>query len=132
MLFRSVWKWINDDPALLNAYNAALQSWADELAQDTIQIADGASPEDVALARLQIDTRLKVAAKWDRQRYGEAPQVNITAQSGSLVSILSALPALRAPEEEAQAVTIDVTPKRVQPEKVVPMELRDKTDDATK
>ena len=126
-----VWKWINNDPELKNAYDGALQAWADQMAQEAIQISDDADPETgVPHAKLRVDTRLKIAAKWDRQRYGETPNVQINAQSGSLVAILSSLPALRAPEEDAPLSAIDVTPVRVQQEKVIPMELREADEKA--
>ena len=36
---------------------------------EAVEIADGG--EDVARDRLRVDTRFKVAAKWNKERYGE-------------------------------------------------------------
>lgn len=71
-------EWFTAEHAAL--YDSALKIRADELAHEALSRADGAAtPEEVPAARLQVDTRLKLAAKWDRRRYGEeAERVSIT------------------------------------------------------
>lgn len=127
--YDGVCKWIAETKGGARAYSEALSMWADTLAQETIGIADGIKNETVqakvSAAKVRIDTRLKIASRLNRDRYGEAPTVTVNAQSGSLVSILSALPPPGAPEEEPRPA-IDVTPIKVQKERVIPMELRDK------
>jgi len=81
-------------------------------------------PHHVSAAKVRIDTRMKLASRWNRQRYGDSPTVQINAQSGSLIAILAALPPVGAPEE------IDVTQDAVvekaeQKISVIPMELRE-------
>lgn len=75
-------KHIAETPLLKAEYDAALQIWGDALAQETVKIADDATPETIGPAKLQVDTRLKVAGKLDRERYGErerpAVAVNIS------------------------------------------------------
>jgi hypothetical protein len=61
-------------------YDAALKVRADELAHETLEIADeqaevvkkdgGTYDPDVARDKLRVETRLKLAAQWDRSRYG--------------------------------------------------------------
>lgn len=51
--------------------DAALRVRADTLANEALTKADAAAPETVGVAKLQSDVRLKVAAKWDPDRYGE-------------------------------------------------------------
>lgn len=53
---------------------------ADNLAVETLNIADSATPETATVARLQVDTRRWLASKWNSQQYGDkqAPLVNIT------------------------------------------------------
>lgn len=51
-------------------YDAALKVRADELAHEVVGIADSATPETTAPKKLQVETRLKIAEKWDRNRYG--------------------------------------------------------------
>lgn len=62
-------------------YAAALEARAEELAHEAVEIADeqsevekpggGTYDPDVARDRLRVDTRLKIAGKWNRKRYGD-------------------------------------------------------------
>lgn len=72
---------IEADPALASEYAAALRIAAEGHAHDCISIADEQKEAvgpggkvydpDVARDKLRIETRLKLAGKWDRARYGE-------------------------------------------------------------
>lgn len=66
---------IAEDDRLTTEYEAALRVAAEVLAHDVVGIADDADPEAVPHAKLKIDTRLKVAGKWHRDRYGESVRV---------------------------------------------------------
>jgi hypothetical protein len=64
------------------------------LAQESVKIADdGGSPEagEVQRDKLRIDTRLKLASKLNRARYGDAVEHKHTG-SVSLIAVLSSLP----------------------------------------
>lgn len=67
-------------------YDAALRVRADQLAHEALDRADGADAETVGPAKLQVDTRLKLAGKWDRARYGEMVKIDrtitVTADAG--------------------------------------------------
>ena len=63
-------KWVSDDAVRLASYEGALRIRADELIHETLEIAAAADDETVACDKLRIDTHIKVAAMWDRQRYG--------------------------------------------------------------
>lgn len=52
-------------------YRAMMRVKADLLAHETLGIADAAGMEDVAVAKLRIDTRFKLASKWDKSVYGD-------------------------------------------------------------
>lgn len=73
---------IAQTPLLKAQYDTALQLRGDALAQETIGIVDGATPETTAVKKLQAETRLRLAGKLDRERYGErerpAVAVNIS------------------------------------------------------
>jgi hypothetical protein len=119
-------QWIVEDRGRSEQYNGALKIWADSLAQECVAIADeqgevskrdGTSYDpDVPRDKLRIETRLKLAGKWDRSRYGEATEVKHTG-SVSLVAILSSMPrgqvvdvtppALEAPESETAVSSQD-------------------------
>jgi hypothetical protein len=95
-------KWIAMDEVVKGAYEGALAIWGDALAQEAVAIADGADPEFVPAAKLKVDTRLKLAGKWDRARYGEKTEVKHSGLVPTLVIEIGGVPA--APRE------IDVTP----------------------
>jgi len=69
------------------AYRGMMRVKADLLAHETLGIADSADAEDVAVAKLRIDTRFKLASKWDKVTYGDKDtQIGIgisPAQAGS-------------------------------------------------
>lgn len=62
-------------------YDAALRVLADEDARETVEIADGAESETVGPNKLQIDARKWRAARWDRQRYGDQVQHQVTGRA---------------------------------------------------
>lgn len=73
---------IAQTPLLKAQYDTALQLWGDALAQESVGIVDGATPETVSVRKLRAETRLRLAGKLDRERYGErdrpAVAVNIS------------------------------------------------------
>lgn len=60
-------------------YDAALLVLTEQLAREALEKADGATPEDVSVRKLQVDTRLRLASKWDRKRYGEEHERMVVA-----------------------------------------------------
>lgn len=60
-------------PAL---YDRALKVRADEIAHEALAISDERN-EDVGRDKLRVETRLKMAAKWDRDRYGDRTTLTI-------------------------------------------------------
>lgn len=85
-------------------YDAALKVRAADLALEALEISDEQNEvvtesgktfdPDVARDKLRVDTRLKLAAKWDRQRYGDSVRVeksvSVTADA-ALVGLASDL-----------------------------------------
>lgn len=108
-------QWVVETAGMAGMYEQALALAGDALAAETVAISDDAAgcvnPHDVTAAKLRIDTRLKLASRWNRARYGETPNVQINASSGSLISILAALPPMLGTEPERNE--IDVTPAPV-------------------
>ena len=99
-------KHIASTPTLKAEYDSALQIWADAMAQETVAIADAVEGADeaahIAAAKLRVETRLKIAGKWDRERYGErdAGQVVVNVNLGDVAREIRALEerlGLRAP-----------------------------------
>lgn len=85
----TVWDWAKSDPNLSQDIARARESGFDALAAQCIEIADderhdwrmtkkGVIMNEVAVSRakLQVETRLKLLAKWDPKRYGDKIDVN--------------------------------------------------------
>jgi hypothetical protein len=74
-------EWIIEDVERTASYEQALRIWADSLAQEALAIADeqvevvkangDTFDPNVARDKLRIETRLRLAGKWYRQRYGD-------------------------------------------------------------
>lgn len=85
--------WIWEDEARKARYLEALKVRAEVIAHQCLPIADGKS-KSTRRDQLKIDTRLKLASKWDRARYGEQVRVEsahtVTVDAG-LVGFASEL-----------------------------------------
>lgn len=88
-----VWAWLMEQPKRMDAYEEAKRGAANLYVEESVGIADGADPEFVPLAKLKVDTRLKVSALLDRKRFGNDKGSGLTLNLGnnSLVSILSGM-----------------------------------------
>lgn len=84
-------EWITEDRERAEQYSLALRFAADSFAHECVPIADDATPENVSVRKLQIDTRLRVAGKWFPHRYGEQMKHEHSG-SLSLISVLSSIP----------------------------------------
>jgi hypothetical protein len=103
-----VGKWLMESPERMVMYKGALALWGDSEAQAAIGIADGADEESsagVAKAKLRIDTRLKLAGKWNQEMYGDkmvnvhvgsVNQIDVSLGDGALALLdkIRSLPAL--------------------------------------
>ncbi len=93
--------WLSADARRLELYYAAQEFYADAMAAETVVIADGGGG-DTAHAALRIRARQWVAARWARERYGDAVQVQHTGdvvvrltfgEAAALVGASSVVPA---------------------------------------
>jgi hypothetical protein len=75
--------WVERVPGRRETLNRARSLAAHALADQTLEIVDSATIEEVQLAKLRADIRLKLAAKHNRAYYGnaESPLVNINLGS---------------------------------------------------
>lgn len=73
----AVLNWLRASDERWAAYDGALKGKSEVMAHETLVIAD--ESED---AKLRVDTRLKVAGKWHRDRYGERVQVEKSVTVG--------------------------------------------------
>lgn len=74
-----LWPHLHSTPELKARFDAARKGRADALVEKALTVVDAvpAVKEAVAKAKLQADTYLGVAAKWDRDRYGDKQEVNV-------------------------------------------------------
>lgn len=118
-------QWVIEDRERSEQYNVALKIWADSLAQECVSISDEQNmvttergttfDPDVPRDKLRIETRLKLAGKWDRNRYGEQTKHEHTG-SLSLISVLSSIPRGEVFENEVPAPAL---PRQVATEGVI-------------
>lgn len=64
-----LWEWVSSDAERMGRYYRAQRGLADGMVGEVVGIADGGG--DVGRDKLRVDARLKVAGKYDRERFGE-------------------------------------------------------------
>lgn len=90
---QSTYNWLKSDPEAKVAIEYARDLGFDWLAHECLQIIDSVEPvafdaegrpwpngAAVLKARAQVETRLKLLAKWDPRRYGELKRVEVDAE----------------------------------------------------
>lgn len=91
---RTVYDWLDADPDLAARFARARRAAMDNVAQDTIDIADDGrrdyrtdddgrevvDHDHIARAKLRVDTRLKLLSCWDSGRYGTRQHVEHTGK----------------------------------------------------
>ena len=100
-------KWISDDEKRLEEYEGALRIRADELVYEAVERAEGVVGPDgelseVARDKLVIDTNLKVAAMWDRNKYGGEKTTG-----GAGINIIINRGGAPLPDEITEGITIN-------------------------
>jgi len=85
----TAWRqWCREDEALALAYAQAKDDGCEVIADQTIEIADTtkAISEHVQVARLRIDTRMKLLGKWS-QKYSDKQTVNVGNKDGEALKV---------------------------------------------
>jgi hypothetical protein len=70
-------EWLRSDPERGGLLSQARTVAAQALAEQSLAISDGANPEGVQVARLQVETRKWLASKYDTALFGDKPGVQI-------------------------------------------------------
>ena len=84
---RVFYKWMRTTPEREERYYAAKRRWADHIAEETLDIADGAiDAHDAQVRKLRIDTRRWLAARANPDNWGDRkdPLVSINIQDQHL------------------------------------------------
>lgn len=96
--WRTVYQWREDDPAFASRIAHAREVGFDAIAEDALLIANTPCPGQIVTSKewgeeiktedmlghrkLQIETRLKLLAKWSPKKYGE--RIDHTSSDGSM------------------------------------------------
>ena len=91
--YADLWRWLTADDDRFQEYQRMLVGTADDLAHESLGISDEADSEgaNVNAKKLRVETRMKLAGKWDRHRYGESMDMKVSG-SVSLIALLSNMP----------------------------------------
>lgn len=100
----TIHRWSHDDPEIMQAIASARVVGFDVIAADCLKIADnseldfiecedGEQPvpntEHIQRSKLRVETRLKLLAKWDPKRYGDAISVEHSGGTNDTVTVMS-------------------------------------------
>lgn len=120
----TVRQWSDHDAQLAVELARARERGYDQIAQDTLAIADGLLPvvtpkgltlqSDTQRDKLRVETRLRVLAKWDPKRYGEAVQMRMADANGEKLDttpMIRELLALVRPADGSHAINVTPTKK---------------------
>lgn len=82
----TVMRWLITNEEFREHYRGAREIQADVLFDEQIDIADGATPETVHVARLRIDARKWVMGKQNAKKYGDKPgDVHVNTSVNNLI-----------------------------------------------
>lgn len=93
-------KWIKGEKWRLDDYEDAKKDFASRLIYEGLESARDATPEDVAVRRLQVDAYHKTAGKMSRDEWGDKQQVEV-----SMNGLVSLKELMRLRDERVQALT---------------------------
>ena len=82
--------WLHEDEALALRFARARVEGFDAIADKCVAIADDQSAEDIQRSKLQVETRLKLLAKWDPKRYGD--KIQHTGEGGGPIQVQVYIP----------------------------------------
>jgi len=78
---KQFYRWLESSESVRQQYARAKEKAADKMADEIVEIADNATPQDAHVARLKVDARKWVAAKLLPKKYGDRPaEVNVNTQ----------------------------------------------------
>jgi len=82
-------RWLREDEELAFAHARAREDGGDAIAEEALRLADAveAKSEHVQKAKLQIETRLKLLAKWHPKRYGDKQTHDIGNREGEALKV---------------------------------------------
>ena len=91
--YETVRRWCQNDETFRARYAQAREDQADSFTHQIQDIADNATPENVAVARLQIDARKWMAGKLRPKVYGEKMDLTHANPDGTNISFQTVIEA---------------------------------------
>lgn len=117
---RTFYDWVEARPELSARFARAREAGFDIIAHDALRIADtpveGVTTQEsddgvkitredmLGHRRLQVDTRLKLLAKWDPKRYGDKQAIDLGGQAGNPVAVRHAVDVSKLSPESQEAL----------------------------
>lgn len=80
-------RWQSVHPEFRHQYELACEERANVLAEEALEIADAAGPENASVAKLQVDTRKWFASKLKPKRYGDKVHQEHTGADGGPIQL---------------------------------------------
>ena len=89
--WRTVYDWIDADAELAARFERAREIGFDAIAEDILTNVDNvvAIGEHIQRSKLQVETRLKLLAKWHPKRYGDKQTVDVGNKEGETLKVES-------------------------------------------
>ncbi len=87
--WRTVYDWIEADAELAARFERARAIGFDAIAEDILDNVDSVKPigEHIQRSKLQVETRLKLLAKWHPKKYGDKQTVDVGNKDGEKLAI---------------------------------------------
>ncbi|MGQ0285847.1 terminase small subunit [Pasteurellaceae bacterium 22721_9_1] len=83
----TVIRWLKENSEFCDQYARAREMQADSLLDEMLDIADCATPEDVQVAKLRVDSRKWYITKVAPKKYGDRVTQEISGVNGSAVKV---------------------------------------------
>ncbi|OBW92992.1 terminase small subunit [Gallibacterium salpingitidis] len=84
---QTVFNWLNENQKFFDQYARARESQADFLLDEMLDIADCATPEDVSVAKLRVDSRKWYITKVAPKKYGDRIAQEISGVNGNAIEL---------------------------------------------
>lgn len=84
---RTVYRWLEEQETFRQHYARAREAQGDGKFEQTWEIAAAATPENVQVARLQIDTIKWQASKLAPKKYGDKIDANVNVDGGLTINV---------------------------------------------
>lgn len=79
-----VFRWLNEKTDFRDHYVRAREAQTERMLEDILLIADKATPEDAAVAKLRVETRKWAMSKLAPKKYGDQSKLDVTTNGESL------------------------------------------------